>query len=141
MFTAQVYTVQILCLSGMMDETHLAQEVIRKWNQENARSEGKLYLQIPETSTLGEADVVIGIVDNYIDKTKADVIEASVKAGKKVLLFFSEFQDPENTMDSELRIVEAFRESSLEQCVCVAYNNNSMFKEALLLELSKRKQF
>ena len=138
MFTSQVYTVQILCLSGMMDETHLAQEIIRKWNQENARSEGKLYQQIPETSTPGEADVVIGIVDNYIDKTKADVIEASVKAGKKVLLFFSEFQDPENTMDSELRMVEAFRESSLEQCVCVAYNNNSMFKEVLLLELSKR---
>lgn len=70
MFTSQVYSVQILCLSGMMDETHLAQEIIRKWNQENARSEGKLYLQIPETSTPGEADVVIGIVDNYMIKLK-----------------------------------------------------------------------
>lgn len=30
MFISQVYTVQILCLSGIMDEMHLAQEVIRK---------------------------------------------------------------------------------------------------------------
>jgi len=31
MFTSQVYTVQILCLSGIMDEMHLAQEEIKKW--------------------------------------------------------------------------------------------------------------
>jgi hypothetical protein len=127
MFTAQVYTVQILCLSGMMDETHLAQEIIRKWNQENARSEGKLYLQIPETSTPGEADVVIGIVDNYIDETKADVIEASVKAGKKVLLFFSEYQDPENTIPAESISTQEFRRKMEAKCYCCAFSGKEVF--------------
>ena len=47
---------------------------------------------MPETSTPDEADVIMGIVGNYIDNAKFDVIEASVKAGKKVLLFFSEYQ-------------------------------------------------
>lgn len=31
MFTSQVYTFQILCISGIMDEMHLAQEEIKKW--------------------------------------------------------------------------------------------------------------
>lgn len=128
MFTSQVYTVQILCLSGMMDETHLAQEIIRKWNQENARSEGKLYLQIPETSTPGEADVVIGIVGNYIDNAKADVIEASVKAGKKVLLFFSEFQDPENTIPAEAELVKEFRKKMESYCSCTLFNSARHFE-------------
>jgi len=47
MFTAQVYTVQILCLSGIMDEKHLAQETIRKWNQENAQSEANSFCRSP----------------------------------------------------------------------------------------------
>ena len=131
MFTAQVYTVQILCLSGIMDETHLAQEIIRKWNQENARSEGKLFLQIPETSTPGEADVVVGIVDNYIDKAKADVIEASVKAGKKVLLFFSAYQDPENTIPAEGEVVKALRHKMESECSCHSFNGRSSFERDL----------
>lgn len=131
MFTSQVYTVQLLCLSGIMDETHLAQEVIRKWNQENARSEGKLFLQIPEASTPGDADVIIGIVGHYIDNAKADVIEASVKAGKKVLLFFSEFQDPENTIPSEGEVVRVFRQQMESECSCFSFNGRSSFERVL----------
>ena len=41
MFIAQVYTVQILCLSGIMDEVHSAQEVTGKWNQEIVRSKSR----------------------------------------------------------------------------------------------------
>ncbi len=131
MFTSQVYTVQILCLSGIMDETHLAQEVIRKWNQENAQNDGKLFLQIPEASTPGEADVIIGIVGNYIDNAKADVIEASVKVGKKVSLFFSEYQDPENTIPAELKDVEAFKNDKAANCVMESYNGSNEFRQAI----------
>ena len=128
MFTSQVYTVQILCLSGMMDETHLAQEVIRKWNQENAQNEGKLFLRIPEASTPGEADVIIGIVGNYIDNAKVDVIEARVKAGKKVLLFFSEYQNPENTIPAEGEVVKAFWQKMESECPCLSFNGSSCFE-------------
>jgi len=131
MFTAQVYTVQIFCLSGIMDEMHLAQEVIRKWNQENAQNEGKLFLQIPEASTPGEADVVIGIVGNFIDNAKADVIEASVKAGKKVLLLFSEYQNPENTIPAEGEVVKALRHKMESECSCHSFNGRSSFERDL----------
>lgn len=131
MFTAQVYTVQILCLSGIMDEVHSAQEVTRKCNQENVQNEGKLFLQIPEASTPGEADVVIGIVGNFIDNAKADVIEASVKAGKKVLLFFSEYQDPENTIPAEGEVVKALRHKMESECSCHSFNGRSSFERDL----------
>ena len=91
MFTAQVYKIQIVCLSGIMEETYTAQEVIRKWNQENAERMGKLLLPLAGDATTCDADVVIGIVGNYIEK--AEVIDESVKAGKKVLLFFSQYND------------------------------------------------
>ena len=41
MFTFHVYTVQILCLSSIMDEVHSEQEVTRKCNQENVRSKSR----------------------------------------------------------------------------------------------------
>jgi len=37
------------------------------------------------------------------------VIEETVKAGKKVPLFFSKYQDPENTIPAEGKAVEAFK--------------------------------
>lgn len=135
MFTSQVYTVQILCLSGIMDEMHLAQEIIRNWNQENARSEGKLFLQIPEASTPGDADVIIGIVGNYIDNAKADVIEASMKAGKKVLLFFSEYQDPENTIPAESISTQEFRRKMEAKCYCCEFVNKEELKNKLISAL------
>ena len=48
MFTAQVYKVAVLSLSGIMEEVYTAQEVIRKDNQENAERTGKLFLPLEE---------------------------------------------------------------------------------------------
>lgn len=57
---------------------------------------------MPETSTSGEADI----------------IEASVKAGKKVLLFFSKYQDPENTIPVESVATQEFRRKMEAKCYC-----------------------
>ena len=94
MFTAQDYKVQIVCLSGsgIIEEMYVAQKVIRKYNQENAERTGNLFLPVAMDATASDADVVIGIVGNYIEK--AEVIDEAVKAGKKVLLFFSKYQGP-----------------------------------------------
>lgn len=127
MFTSQVYTVQILCLSGIMDEMHLAQEVIRKWNQENARSEGKLYLQIPETSTPGEADVVIALVDNWVGDTRA--IDHCIAAGRSVILLFNAFADPGNTIESEHQAVAAFRQRVQSHCRCLDYRGTAQLRQ------------
>ncbi len=85
MFKADVYKIAVLSLSGIMEEVYTAQEVISKWNQENAEQTGNLYLPLAAEAAASEADVVIGIVGNYIKK--AEVIEEAVKTGKKVLFF------------------------------------------------------
>ena len=36
MFTAQVYKIAVLSLSGIMEEAYTVHEVIRRFNQENA---------------------------------------------------------------------------------------------------------
>lgn len=119
-FTAQVYKVAVLSLSGIMEEVYTAQEVIRNWNQENAERTGKLFLSVAEDATASDANVVIGIVGNYIEK--ADIIEGAVKAGKKVLLFFSKYKDPENTIPAEEKAVQAFKNEMESKCICSEYS-------------------
>lgn len=99
-----------------MEEVYTAQEVIRKYNQENAEQAGKLFLPVAREAAASEADMVIGIVGNYIEKT--EVIEQAIKAGKKVLLFFSKYQAPENTIPAEGKAVEAFKKEMETKCVC-----------------------
>ena len=70
MFTAQVNKVQILSLSGIMEDVYTAPKVIRKWNMENADRTGKLFLPVADSASASDADVVIGIVGNYIEKKR-----------------------------------------------------------------------
>ena len=129
MFTAQVYKVQIVCLSGIMEEVYTAQEMIHKYNQENAERTGKLFLPVAGDATASDADVVIGIVGNYIEK--AEVIDGVVKAGKKVLLLFSKYQDPENTIPAEVMVVDVFKKEMESKCVCCVFNGKADFESAM----------
>ena len=110
-------------LSGAMEEVYIAKETIRKWNQQNAESTGKVFMPI-EWNTTSEAiqivDVVIGIVDNWINNTK--FIEDCIDAGKQVMLFFNSLQDLMNTIPGELDDVLAFRSRVHTQSFCVYYN-------------------
>lgn len=129
MFTAQVYKIAVLSLSGIMEEVYTAQEVIRNWNQENVERTGKLYLSLSDNSTHRDADVVIGIVGNYIEK--AEVIEEAVKVGKKVMLLFSKYQAPENTIPAEGKAVKEFKHEMESKCVCCEYNGKVELEEYL----------
>ena len=129
MFTTQVYKIAVLSLSGIMEEVYTAQEVIRKYKQENAERTGKLFLPVAGDVVISDADVVIGIVGNYIDK--AEVIEEAVKAGKKVLLFFSKYQDPENTIPVEGKAVEEFKNKMESKCTCCEFNGKGDFETLL----------
>ena len=57
-------------LSGAMEEEYVAKETIRKWNQQNAKRTGTVFMPI-EWGTSQEAiqntDIVVGVVDNWID--------------------------------------------------------------------------
>lgn len=72
MFIAKVYKVMIGSLSGAMEEVHLAKEIIRKWNQDNAEGEERQFMPVEwstKTEGLNRADIVIGIIGNWIDNT------------------------------------------------------------------------
>ena len=118
-----------------MEEVYIAQEVIRKYNQENAEQTGKLFLPVEGDATASDADVVIGIVGNYIEK--AEVIEEAVKAGKKELLIFSKYQDPKNTIPVEYKDVEAFRKDMKVKCVCCDFNGKEDLATLLMIQLTK----
>jgi hypothetical protein len=124
MFVAKVYTTAILSLSGMMDEIHTARETVSRFNQQHAASTGTLFLPVDEPQT---ADVVIGIVDNWVKDTAW--VADCIRQGKHVTLLFSAFQDPNNTIPCEHSEVEAFRESLQSRCRCVAYRNAAELEE------------
>ena len=124
MFEAKVYTTAILSMSGMMDETHTARETVSRFNQQNAASTGLLFLPVDDPQ---DADVVIGIVDNWVKDT--GWVDDCIRQGKHVTLLFSAFQDPNNTIPCEHGEVEAFGESLQSRCRCVAYRNAAELKE------------
>lgn len=124
MFEAKVYTIAILSLSGMMDETHTARETVSRFNQQNAASTGRLFLPVDDPQA---ADVVIGIVDNWVKGT--GWVDDCIRQGKHVTLLFSAYQDPNNTIPCEHSEVEAFRESLQSRCRCVACRNAAELKE------------
>lgn len=72
---------------------------------------------------------MIGIVGNLTDDT--EVIDEAVKAGKKVELFFSEYNDVENTIPSELQRVQEFKEKMKSQSCCLDYNGTTDFETKL----------
>lgn len=126
MFTAKVYTVMIGSLSGTMEEVYIAKDVVRKYNQDNAESSGKLFLPVEwsmKPEDLKKIDVVIAIVGNWIDKPT--FIDDCVKAGKRVMLFFNSFHDPKNTIQSEYDVVKAFRDRMKDHCSWADYMGNN----------------
>ena len=80
-------------------------------------------------SPMEDVDVLIGIVGNWIDKPES--VLQMVEVGKKVMLFFNAFQDPKNTIPSEMEIMEKFKERMQARCLCREYNGFSMLTQVL----------
>ena len=66
--------------------------------------EGFYFLTYLNESGLFIENIRTPIVGNYIEK--AEIIEEAVNAGKNVMLFFSKYQAPENTIPAEGKSVE-----------------------------------
>lgn len=124
MFNAKVYKIAVISLSGVMEETYAAKETVQKWNQENAENTGKLFLLVDEPSLpdfAKQVDIVISIVSNRVEQ--GDFVHRCLKDGKRVVLFFNAFPDYRNTIPSEQREVEAFRNEVQDCCICADYNS------------------
>ena len=116
MFTAKVYKIAVITLSGIMEGVYVAKETIRIWNQNYAGSTGKLFLPVED---IQNAEIIVGIVGNWVEHTT--LIDDSLKAGKKVLLFFNEYQDPNNTIDVEYKAVADYKRAKQLICPCASY--------------------
>lgn len=132
MFQATVYKLSVLSLSGMVEETYAAKEQVRKWNSSNAQAAGKLFLPVDDTQA---ADVLVGIIGNRLEKT--ELIDQSMKAGKRVLLFFNAYNDPKNTIATEAQAVAAFRADAGGRCFCAEYNGVQQLCSLLCEQLDK----
>ena len=137
MFTAKVYNVMVGSLSGIMEEVTVAKDVIREWNQQNSERNGKVFLNVDWNSkieAIQKVDVVIGLIGNWIENT--EFVEECIKEGKRVILLFNAFQDPENTIDSEYDKVVSFKECVLGRCHCKLFRGTADFKQLLEKQLN-----
>ena len=132
MFQATVYKLSVLSLSGMVEETYAAKEEVRRWDLSNAQAAGKLFLPVDDVQA---ADVVVGIIGNRLEKT--ELIDQSLTAGKRVLLFFNAYNDPKNTIASEAQAAAAFRAEAGARCFCAEYNGVQQLCSLLCEQLGK----
>lgn len=125
-------------LSGAMEEVYLAKEIIRKWNQDNAEGKERLFMPVKwstKTEELNRADIVIGIIDNWIDSTA--VVEECTQMGKKVILFFQTYHDPKVCIQGEVKNVEEFKDRMQKQCACYEYSSKGDFENILTSTLKE----
>ena len=132
MFTASVYKIAVLSLSGMVEEIYAAKEQVRKWNSSNAQATGKLFLPVDDAQA---ADVFVGIIGNRLEKTT--LVDDALRSGKRVLLFFNAYYDPKNTIATEAQAVAAFRAVAGARCFCAEYNGVPQLSVLLCEQLDK----
>ena len=134
MFTAQVYRIAIHSLGAILEEEYLAKLTIDKWNEAHSESCGKIFLQVPGNST-ASTDINVVIIDSYIDIAAVDKV---IKIGKPVVLLFNKYHDPKNTLQSELEMIESYREVVKDRCICYDFENKSDFSNALIKVLNRK---
>ena len=101
MYTATIHTVSIVSPGVTIEEEQTARETLNRWNAENGKEKGKVFLLLPSDST-AEPDIYVLPIDNYVETAKVKTIIAT---GKPVILLFSEYHDEDNTIPAELKDV------------------------------------
>lgn len=129
MFNAKVYTVSIPYSGVALEEEHIAREVIARWNIEEGEKHRAVYLIIPNNYRGITPDIYIFVIDNFVDEQK---VEAAIQTGAKVMLFFNSHHDEKNTIESEVKAVEAFKRERESKCVCCEFNGKSDFLNLLV---------
>lgn len=131
MYTATIHTVSIVSPGVTIEEEHIARETLNRWNAENGKEKGKVFLPLPSDST-AEPDIYVLPIDNYVDTAKANKIIAT---GKPIILLFSEYHDEENTIPVELKDVEALKNTKASNTITATYNGIKDFQQVLIATL------
>ena len=128
MFTAKVYRIAIPSVGTILKEDRIAREAISRCSAVNGEKTGTILLPIPAECADIVPDIYIFNVDNYVDATK---VESAIATGARVVLFFRQVHNPENTIGGELEAVEAFKEKAQEKCMCFEYNGSKDYESVL----------
>lgn len=128
MYQSKVYTVSIPSSGVALEEKHIAREVISRWNIEEGEKHGVVFLTISNNYRGITPDIYIFVIDNYVDERK---VEAAIQTGAKVMLFFNSHHDEKNTIESEVKAVEAFKKEMKSKCVCCEFSGKADFEIAL----------
>ena len=135
MYTATIHTISIVSPGVTIEDEHIAREILNRWNAENGKEKGKVFLPLPSYST-AEPDIYVLPIDNYVDTAKANKIIAT---GKPIILLFSEYHDEDNTIPAELKDVEALKNAKDPNSVKATYNGNRDFQRILIATLESLK--
>ena len=136
MYTATIHTVSIVSPGVTIEEEHIARETLNRWNAENGKEKGKVFLPLPSDST-AEPDIYVLPIDNYVDTAKASKIIAT---NKPVIRLFSEYHNEENTIPAELKDVETLKSAKAPNCVMVTYNGSKDFQQVLIATIEQLNQ-
>lgn len=114
-----------------MREERLALDVVSQWNILHGEEHGVVFLPVAQNVT---PDIYLFVIDNYMDVNKVD---SAIATGAKVVLFFSAYHDPKNTIDRDLAEIEHYRKGVEKKCVCIDYESISDFENHVMKVLKK----
>lgn len=70
MYTAKVYHISIVSPGVTIEEEHIARETLNRWNAENGKEKGKVFLPLPMYSP-AEPGIYFQPINNYEDIVNA----------------------------------------------------------------------
>lgn len=129
MFQAKVYKICIASAGVPMREERLALDVVSQWNTLHGEKHGVVFLPVAQNVT---PDIYLFVIDNFMDVNKLD---SAIATGAKVILFFSAYHDPKNTIDRDLVEIDDHRKILEQNCVCIDYKSISDFENHVLAVL------
>jgi hypothetical protein len=159
-FNARVFQIFIASPGDVQEERKIATEVIQRWNDLNAREKSLVLLPLrwethssPELGgrpqaiinrqVLDQCDLVVGIFWTRLgtptgdaESGTAEEIERTGKAGKPVMLYFSNAKVDLETVDlDEYKRLRSFKTTTYPQGLVESYSSSTEFKEKLFCQL------
>lgn len=65
---------------GALQEVHIAQDTVAKWNCQHEEEYGAVFLQVSKDAS---PDVYVFVIDNYVDKA---IVEFAIETGSTVIM-------------------------------------------------------
>lgn len=129
MFNAKVFRVRIASTGTILEEERLARDIITKWSLHHGEQKGIVFMPLSKESDSFTPDIYIFVADSFIDER---IVDAALAEDVPVIIFSRMSHDICNSIPSEIKALEEYREKMRVKCTWVEYDGEKKFEKSFI---------